>query len=44
MSRVLAAELGFSSCAGLTRASIMFATKMDGRIKSGHVEKRDFPA
>jgi hypothetical protein len=55
MTPLLLAELKFSSCAGIarrktgvnalmTRASIIFAKKMDGRIKSGHDETRGVPA
>jgi hypothetical protein len=38
------AALFLSSCAGSTRASIIFAKKMDGRVKPGHDEFGDaFP-
>jgi hypothetical protein len=36
MTTLLIAELFPSSCAGSTRASIIFAREMDGRVKPGH--------
>jgi hypothetical protein len=36
MRMLLLAAVAFSSCAGLTGASIVCAKKMDGRINSGH--------
>jgi hypothetical protein len=44
MTTLLLAEFFSSSCAGSTRASIIFAKKMDGRVKPGHDEFERVPA
>jgi hypothetical protein len=55
MTTLLLADFILSSCAGIarrktgvnalmTRASIIFATKMDSRITSGHDENGGVPA
>jgi len=38
MPTLLLARIVFSSCADSTRASILFAKEMDGRVKPGHDE------